>query len=72
MTLSSRKALVGILVLLLVGQGQGQGLEVASETGATSTTTDQQYAEPWFYHGLEGPEFTTVSDEGTYEVRQVS
>ena len=63
--------LVVVFSLLVSGEAAREWrLDDDKEGKAMSNKAQQQFEAPWFYHGLEGPEFQIVSNASEYTVRQ--
>jgi hypothetical protein len=65
-------AVLLVLAAVVEIRAQEDPLQVSSEvvSPATATSEVQNFEAPWFYHGLEGPEFVEVSKANNYVVRE--
>jgi len=60
-----------VLVLVALACALGGGVNAVADfnRNINANSDGGDMASPWFYHGLEGPNFTTVSDAAKYSIR---
>jgi len=61
-------ALLGLLTVAGCYAQEGDPVQVSAV--GSPEATQQSFQAPWFYHGLEGPEFVEVSNTSSYVVRE--